>query len=213
MARWLDCQRHINNQSSNQAIKQSSNQTIKPSNHQQINMQQNLYEEEHQLFRESVRAFLKKEAVPHYETWEKEGKVDRALWKKAAELGLLGIDIPEEYDGLGLNDFRYNAILLEELGRANSSAPGFSIQNEIVVPYLNKYCTPAQKQKYFPKIVSGDIICALGMSEPAAGSDLKGIKTRAVKKADHYLLNGAKTFIGNGIHADLVVLFVKQILN
>jgi len=172
-------------------------------------MRHNLYEEEHQLFRESVRAFLKKEAVPNYERWEKEGKVDRALWKKAAELGLLGIDIPEEYTGLGLNDFRYNAILLEELARANSSGPGFSIQNEIVVPYLNKYCTPAQKQKYFPKIVSGDIICALGMSEPAAGSDLKGIRTTAVKKADHYLLNGAKTFIGNGIHADLVVLFVK----
>ena len=172
-------------------------------------MQQNLYEEEHQLFRESVRAFLKKEAVPYYETWEKEGKVDRALWKKAADLGLLGIDIPEEYTGLGLNDFRYNAILLEELGRANSSGPGFSIQNEIVVPYLNKYCTPAQKQKYFPKIVSGDIICALGMSEPAAGSDLKGIRTTAIKKSGHYLLNGAKTFIGNGIHADLVVLFVK----
>lgn len=172
-------------------------------------MQQNLYEEEHQLFRESVRAFLKKEAVPNYEKWEKEGNVGRAIWKKAADMGLLGFDIPEEYGGMGLNDFRYNAILQEELSRANSSGPGFAIQNEIVVPYLNKYCTPAQKQKYFPKIVAGECICALGMTEPAAGSDLKGIKTTAIKKADHYLLNGAKTFIGNGILADLVVLFAQ----
>ena len=102
---------------------------------------QALYNEEHNLFRESVRTFLKQEALPHYEEWEKEGIVDRSIWKKAADLGILGVDIPEEYGGLGLDDFRYSAIITEELGGLNVSSIGFSTQNDIVVPYLNTYCT------------------------------------------------------------------------
>ncbi len=172
-------------------------------------MLQSLYQEEHELFRETFKQFVDKELVPHYEKWEQVGMVDRAVWKKIAEMGVLGLDIPEEYGGLGLNDFRYNAIIQEEVGRANAHAPAFTTQNEIVIPYLNEYCTPAQKQKYFPKIVAGECICALGMSEPVAGSDLKSIKTRAEKKDDHYLLNGSKTFITNGIMADLVVLYAQ----
>ena len=108
---------------------------------------QTLYTEEHIMFREAVRDFLKKEALPHYESWEKEGIVDRSIWEKAAELGVLGIDIPEEYGGLGLNDFRYSAIITEELAGLNIPSIGFSTQNDIVVPYLNTYCTEEQKAK------------------------------------------------------------------
>ena len=170
---------------------------------------QALYNEEHNLFRESVRTFLKQEALPHYEEWEKEGIVDRSIWKKAADLGILGVDIPEEYGGLGLDDFRYSAIITEELGGLNVSSIGFSTQNDIVVPYLNTYCTDEQKAKYLPKMAAGDWIGALGMTDPAAGSDLKNIQTFAEKKSDYYVLNGSKTFISNGIHADVVVTFVK----
>ena len=170
---------------------------------------QALYKEEHILFRESVRTFLKQEALPHYEEWEKEGIVDRSIWKKAADLGILGVDIPEEYGGLGLDDFRYSAIITEELGGLNVSSIGFSTQNDIVVPYLKTYCTDEQKAKYLPKMAAGEWIGALGMTDPAAGSDLKSIQTFAEKKDDHYVLNGSKTFISNGIHADVVVTFVK----
>ena len=172
-------------------------------------MTQELYTEEHIMFRESVREFLKQEAAPHYEEWEKKGIVDRTIWTKAAELGILSTDIPEEYGGLGLDDFRYNAIVTEELARANMPSIGFSTQNDIVVPYLNTYCTDEQKTKYLPKLASGEWIGALGMTDPAAGSDLKNIRTFAEKKDGYYLLNGSKTFISNGIHADVVVTFVK----
>lgn len=170
---------------------------------------QELYTEEHHMFRDALKEFLKQEAVPHFERWEKEGIVERDIWKKAGDLGILSTDIAEEYGGLGLHDFRYNAIINEELGRVNASALGFGIQNDIVIPYLNHYCTPEQKEKYLPKLASGEWIGSLGMTDPQAGSDLKNIQTFAEKKDDHYLLNGAKTFISNGIHADVVVTFVK----
>ena len=170
---------------------------------------QELYTEEHKMFRESVRTFLKQEALPHYENWEKEGIVDRALWKKAGELGILGVDIAEEYGGLGLKDFRYSAIITEELAFANVASIGFSTQNDIVIPYLNTYRTEEQKARILPKMATGELIGALGMTDPAAGSDLKGIQTFAEEKDGYYLLNGAKTFISNGIHADVVVTFVK----
>ncbi len=170
---------------------------------------QELYTEEHKMFRESVRTFLKQEALPHYQKWEKEGIVDRALWKKAGDLGILGIDIAEEYGGLGLADFRYSAIVTEELAFANTASIGFSTQNDIVIPYLNTYCTEEQKARILPKMATGELIGALGMTDPAAGSDLKGIQTFAEEKDGYYLLNGAKTFISNGIHADVVVTFVK----
>ncbi len=172
-------------------------------------MQDYLLEEEHLLFRESVRAFMEKEIEPFYEEWEKAGQVPREIWLKAGELGLLSTEIPEKYGGLELNDFRFNAIVAEELARVNGSAPGFAIQNDIVVPYLLTYCTEAQKQKYLPKVARGEWIGALGMSEPAAGSDLQGLRTTAIKKGDHYLLNGSKTFISNGIMCDFVLVAVK----
>ena len=165
--------------------------------------------EEHQMLQTALDEFIKKEVHPHYEEWEKEGIVDRSIWKKAADLGILGVDIPEEYGGLGLDDFRYSAIITEELGGLNVSSIGFSTQNDIVVPYLKTYCTDEQKAKYLPKMAAGEWIGALGMTDPAAGSDLKSIQTFAEKKDDHYVLNGSKTFISNGIHADVVVTFVK----
>ncbi len=172
-------------------------------------MQDYMMEEEHVMFRDAVRAFMQKEIEPHYEAWEKAGQVPREVWRKAGELGILSIYIPEEYGGMGLDDYRYNAIVSEELARVNGTGPGFAIQNDIVVPYLLEYCNEEQKQKYLPKVASGEWIGALGMSEPAAGSDLKGLKTTAIKQDDHYLLNGSKTFISNGIMCDFVVLAVK----
>lgn len=172
-------------------------------------MQEYLLEEEHIMFRDAVRDFMEKEVEPHYEEWEKAGQVSREVWRKAGEMGILSIFIPEEYGGMGLNDYRYNAIISEELARVNGTGPGFAIQNDIVVPYLLEYCTEEQKKKFLPKIASGEWIGALGMSEPAAGSDLKGLKTTAIKNGDHYILNGSKTFISNGIMCDFVVLAVK----
>jgi len=170
---------------------------------------QELYTEEHNLFREAFSTFLKKEAIPYYEQWEKDGIIDRKLWTKAGDLGILGVNIAEEYGGLGLNDFRYNAIISEELAKLSMPGIGFSIQSDIVVPYLNNYCTPEQKARVLPKIATGEWIGALGMTDPAAGSDLKSIQTFAEKKDGYYLLNGGKTFISNGIFADVVVTFVK----
>ena len=172
-------------------------------------MQKQYLEEEHLMFQETVREFIKKDVAPHEHQWEKDGQVSREVWQQAGELGILGIDIPEEYDGLGLNDYRYNAIVMSELARANISGPGFTAQNEIVVPYINHYASAEQKAKFLPKMAAGECIGSLAMSEPAAGSDLKGIRTTAIKKDDHYLVNGSKTFITNGIMCDVAVTAVK----
>mgnify|MGYP001942910781 CR=1 FL=1 len=172
-------------------------------------MQKEYLEEEHIMFQETVREFFTKEVAPFEAQWEKDGQVSREIWKRAGDLGILAIDIPEEYGGLGLNDYRYNAIVLEEMSRANITGTGFGTQNEIVVPYLNHYCTPEQKAKFFPKMAAGEWIGALAMSEPAAGSDLKGIRSTAIKQGDHYILNGSKIFITNGIMCDFAVTAVK----
>jgi alkylation response protein AidB-like acyl-CoA dehydrogenase len=166
-------------------------------------------EEEHILFQDSVRSFIEKEVAPNYEQWEKDGQVSREVWKQAGELGMLSMEFPEEYGGANIKDVRFNAIVGEELARANATGPGFAIQNDIVIPYLMKYCTEEQKKKYLPGIAKGEIIGALALSEPAAGSDLQGIKTNASKKEDHFILNGSKTFISNGLMADLVLVFAR----
>lgn len=172
-------------------------------------MQRKYFEEEHIMFEEAVREFIKKEVAPYEAQWEKDGQVSREVWKKAGELGLLSIDIPEEYGGLDLKDHRYNTIVMQELARANVSGPGFGIQNEIVVPYLTEYGTEAQKKKFLSKVATGEWIGSLAMTEPAAGTDLKGIRTTAVDMGDHYLVNGSKTFISNGIMCDFAVTAVK----
>ena len=164
---------------------------------------------EHEDFRKTARTFYEREVVPHHDQWEQDGIVPRELWLKAGEAGLLCFDVAEEYGGAGVDDFRYNVILSEEQTRANASGPGFSVHTDIIVPYLSSLATDEQKQRWLPGTVSGEIITAIAMTEPGAGSDLQGIRTTAVDKGDHYLLNGSKTFISNGINADLVIVVAR----
>ena len=159
-------------------------------------------------FRDSVRKFLEQEAAPYHEQWEKDGQVSRALWQKAGELGFLCPTMPDEYGGVGA-DFRYSAVVMEEISRAGLSGIGWTLHSDIVAPYILNYGSEEQKQKYLPKMASGEIITAIAMSEPGAGSDLQGVKTNAIKNDDHYVLNGSKTFITNGQLADLVIVVAK----
>ena len=172
-------------------------------------MQDKILMEEHKMFKEAVETFLKKEAVPHAEKWEKDGIVDREIWKKAGAMGMLCMDMPEEYGGMGIKDFRYNAIVTEAMIKLGVGGPGFVLQNDVMAPYFETYFTKAQKDKWLAGIVSGEIITAIAMTEPDAGSDLIGTRTNAVKNGDHYILNGAKTYITNGILSDLVVVVAK----
>jgi acyl-CoA dehydrogenase len=168
-----------------------------------------IFEAEHEDFRRTVRSFFEKEVVPHHDQWEKDGIVPRELWLKAGEAGLLCFDVPEEYGGPGINDFRFNQIVSEEQTRSGAAGPGFSVHTDIIVPYLVSLGTDEQKQRWLPGCVSGETITAIAMTEPGAGSDLQGVRTTAVDKGDHYVLNGSKTFISNGINADLVIVVAR----
>jgi alkylation response protein AidB-like acyl-CoA dehydrogenase len=168
-----------------------------------------IFEPEHESFRSTVRSFIEKEVTPHHEQWEADGVVDRSVWTKAGEMGLLCFDVDEEYGGGGVEDFRYNMVMAEELTRAGVNGPGFLVHTDIIVPYISSLGTEEQKRRWLPGLVSGEIISAIAMTEPGAGSDLQGIRTTAVDKGDHYVLNGSKTFISNGILADLVVVVAK----
>ncbi len=168
-----------------------------------------ILETEHEDFRATVRAFVDKEIAPHHEQWEADGIVPRDLWRKAGDLGLLCFDVDEAYGGAGISDFRYNMVLGEELGRAGASGVGFPVHTDIIVPYISSLGTPEQKQRWLPGLVSGELISAIAMTEPGAGSDLQGIRTSAVDAGDHYVLNGSKTFISNGINADLVIVVAR----
>ena len=172
-------------------------------------MPRRLFEAEHESFRDSFRAFIAREILPHHAEWEKARMVSRAVWIQAGEQGFLCMDVPEEYGGSGVTDFRYNLIVTEEISRAGAAGVAFPLHTDIVVPYLTRYGTPEQKRRWLPGAVSGDSITAIAMSEPAAGSDLKGIQATAVRQGDHYLLNGQKTFISNGILSDLVVVVAR----
>jgi acyl-CoA dehydrogenase len=168
-----------------------------------------LFETEHEDFRRTARAFMEKEVQPNNEKWDAEGIVPRELWLKAGEAGLLCFDVPEEYGGPGVADFRYNVILSEEQTRAGASGPGFSVHTDIIVPYLTSIANDEQKRRWLPGCVSGETITAIAMTEPGAGSDLQGVRTTAIDQGDHYLLNGSKTFISNGINADLVIVVAR----
>ena len=172
-------------------------------------MQSALYEASHEAFRAMVRDFLSKEVVPHHAAWEEAGIVDRAVWLKAGETGLLGMDVPEEYGGGGVKDFRYNAILAAEVSRVGASGLGFGLHNDVVAPYLIDLCTDEQKARWLPGFVRGEIITAIAMTEPGAGSDLQGLQTTARRDGDEWVLNGSKTFITNGINADLVIVVAR----
>ncbi|RBY89236.1 acyl-CoA dehydrogenase family protein [Blastococcus sp. TF02A-30] len=172
-------------------------------------MQSALYEAEHEAFRASVQEFLAKEVVPHHAAWEEAGQVDRSVWLKAGQQGLLGMDVPEEYGGGGVKDFRYNAILAAEVSRVGASGLGFTLHNDVVAPYLLELCTEEQKQRWLPRFTSGEMITAIAMSEPGAGSDLQGLKTTARRDGDDWILNGSKIFITNGILSDLVIVVAR----
>ncbi len=167
-----------------------------------------LFQEEHTLFRDAVRRFMETEVQPQRERWEEQGYVDREVWKKAGAAGFLCPSMPEQYGGAGA-DKLYSMVLIEEQNRIGDSGFGFGLHSEIVAPYLLHYGSEQLKQAYLPKMASGEMIGAIAMTEPAAGSDLQGIKTTAVKEGDHWLLNGSKTFITNGWHADLVIVVAK----
>ena len=170
-----------------------------------------IYEQEHQDFRASARAFMEKEVVPFHDQWEKDGQVSREVWRKAGEAGLLCFDVEEEYGGAGVKDFRYNTIVAEEMARVGASGPGFPVHSDIIVPYISSLGTPEQKQRWLPGLVSGELISAIAMTEPGAGSDLQGIRTSATYQADRgcYVLNGSKTFISNGILSDVVIVVCR----
>ncbi|MBA4267284.1 MAG: acyl-CoA dehydrogenase, partial [Comamonadaceae bacterium] len=168
-----------------------------------------LFSPDHEAFRDSFRRFMEKEIAPHHEAWEEQGYVDRAVWNKAGENGFLCMTMPEAYGGSDA-DKLYSVVQMEELARGGFSGIGYGLHSEIVAPYILHYGTEAQKQKYLPLLASGAMVGAIAMSEPAAGSDLQGVKSTAIKQADgSYLLNGSKTFITNGWHADLVIVVAK----
>jgi len=171
-------------------------------------IERSLFREEHDIFRESVRKFVEREIVPYHAQWERDGIVPRELWRKAGEQGMLCCTVPEEYGGLGL-DYLFDVVVFEELWRAGASGPGFLIHTDLVATYILSFGTEAQKKKFLPKMVSGEWIGSLGMTEPHAGSDLKAIKTRAVRDGNEFLINGQKVFISNGQLCDVLVLATK----
>ncbi len=169
-------------------------------------MKRTIFDADHDSFRDTVRAFCEKEIAPHHDQWEKDGIVPREVWTKAGAQGLLGFMMPEEFGGGGISDFRYNAILTEEITRVGASGIGFVIQTDLVSGYLLSYASDEQRARWFPDFCSGEMITAIAMTEPGTGSDLQGIKTTAKKDGDEYVINGSKTFITNGINADLVLV-------
>ncbi len=169
-----------------------------------------IFSPEHDMFRQMVRRFAETEMLPHNEAWEHTGMVSRELWLKAGEQGLLGVDAPEPYGG-DMNDYRYGAIISEEFARAGvaSAGAGITLHNDVVLPYFIHYANDEQKARWLPGVCSGEKILALAMTEPNTGSDVASIRTTAIRDGDHYVVNGAKTFITNGILSDIVVAAVK----
>jgi len=172
-------------------------------------VERHLFDADHDAFRETVRAFCDKEIVPHHAAWEEAGIVPRELWAAAGAQGLLGFMMPEEYGGGGVRDFRFNAVLIEEIARCHAGGVGFTIHTDINSAYLLDCANDEQKARWLPGFCSGETITAIAMTEPGAGSDLQGIQTTAIRDGDHYVLNGQKTFISNGILADLVIVVAK----
>jgi alkylation response protein AidB-like acyl-CoA dehydrogenase len=168
-----------------------------------------IYTQEHEDFRATVREFLEREVVPHHDQWEKDGQVSREVWTKAGAQGLLCFDVDEEYGGAGVKDFRYNMVVAEEISRVGASGLGFPVHTDVIVPYISSLATDEQKRRWLPGLVSGELISAIAMTEPGAGSDLQGVRTSAVDKGDHYVLSGSKTFISNGIMSDLVIVVAR----
>jgi acyl-CoA dehydrogenase len=172
-------------------------------------MRRTIFEPEHDDFRQVVRSFLTREAVPHTEAWEEAGMVPRAFWTEAARHGMVGFEVPEEYGGLGLRDFRFNAVIDEEVAYTGAVGDNFTMQNDILAPYLLELTTPEQKQRWLPPFTRGELIAAVAMTEPGAGSDLRAMTASARHDGDAYVVNGTKTFVTSGIAADLVIVAVR----
>jgi acyl-CoA dehydrogenase len=167
-----------------------------------------IFTPDHDTFRDTVRRFIAEHVVPHHAEWEKAGQVPRSLWLKAGELGLLCCNVPEEYGGMG-GDFLHSTILIEEMARVGATGPTFYLHSDIVAPYLVDFGTEAQKKKWLPKMATGEVVVALGMSEPSGGSDVQAMRTQAIRDGDEYVINGQKVFITNGHSADLLLLACK----
>ncbi|TSE01552.1 acyl-CoA dehydrogenase [Skermania sp. ID1734] len=169
------------------------------------------YDSEHRQFRDVVRSFVRDTITPVHEQWEHGGRLDRSPFTEAGKLGLLGFPVAEQFGGPGVHDFRYHAILVDEVTRAGAAAAGiaFSLQNDVVLPYLTDLTTDEQQARWLPGVVTGETVLGIAMTEPGAGSDLTGIRTTAVRDGDHYVVNGAKTFISNGQNGDLFVVAVR----
>jgi acyl-CoA dehydrogenase len=167
-----------------------------------------LFSDEHEMFREAARRFIASEITPHHHQWERDGVVPRELWRKAGDAGLLCPNVPVEYGGPGAN-FLYNVVITEELGRAGATGPQFTVHSDMVASYILSFGTDAQKKQWLPGMVSGEIVGALGLTEPGGGSDLKAMRTRAIRDGDEYVINGQKTYISNGQLCDIVVLACK----
>jgi alkylation response protein AidB-like acyl-CoA dehydrogenase len=172
-------------------------------------MKRRIFTAEHEAFRSTVATFLAREVVPHYARWEQDGVVPREVWRAAGRQGLLGPAVPEEYGGGGEPDFRYAAVLAEEFARAGAPGLAIGLHNDVIGPYLTSLSTEEQKRRWLPGFCTGETITAVAMTEPGAGSDLQGIRTTAEDRGDHWLLNGSKTFISNGILADLVIVVAR----
>ncbi|MEU6352556.1 acyl-CoA dehydrogenase family protein [Streptomyces sp. NPDC047072] len=172
-------------------------------------MRREVFEADHEEFRKLAREFIAKEVVPHYADWEKAGRLPRTLFEQLGALGLLGMAIPEEYGGAGLDDYRYNVVLQEESARALVTLGTVRTQLDVVLPYFLAYADPAQRERWFPGLATGRLLTAIAMTEPGTGSDLAGIRTTAVRDGDTYVLNGAKTFITGGLLADLVIVVAR----
>ncbi|MEJ8856588.1 acyl-CoA dehydrogenase family protein [Variovorax robiniae] len=173
-----------------------------------MQIERTVFRDDHEMFRTTVRRFIERECVPHNEAWAKAGKVDREVWRKAGREGLLCPMLSEEYGGGG-GDFGHAAVLGEEMARAGVTGPAFGMHSDIIAPYIERLGTEEQKRKWLPGCASGDVVLAIGMTEPGTGSDLKGIRTTAAREGDEYVINGSKTFISNGLLADLIVLVCK----
>jgi alkylation response protein AidB-like acyl-CoA dehydrogenase len=174
-------------------------------------MKRTLFDSEHELFRETVRDFIGREIAPNHQQWETDGKVDKRMFRAAGEQGLLGMAVPERFGGAGVTDFRFNAVISEETMAADVFGSGMCItlHNDVCLPYFTELATDDQMERWGPGLVDGSLMSAIAMTEPGAGSDLAGISTTAVRDGDHYVVNGSKTFITNGINSDLVITAVK----
>jgi alkylation response protein AidB-like acyl-CoA dehydrogenase len=174
-------------------------------------VQRSLYDADHEAYRDTVRQYLTKEILPRYEKWEEDGLIDRHIWKSAAEIGLLGLLVAEEYGGAAVDDYRFRYVVCEEIARSATTCfgVGTSLHDDVAIPYIQDLGTEEQKQRWLPGMADGSLIGAVAMTEPGTGSDLRGISTTATVDGDHYVINGSKIFITNGIHADIVTVAVR----